>query len=488
MAYHTFDSRPKNGKTRQVDLRSIVTDVFKSLWIIAITAITVAAITFVAVTEFYTPVYQSTITYVVTSTSASKTVYSNITKANDLATAFSNVLNSAVMKAKVSETLGETFTGDIVAKTVNETNLLNVTVTARDPRTAFNAAKAVVANHNIVTDEIMQNAVLQILEDPNVPSGPANSMNRADLVKRAAIITVCAMILLVVWLSYSRDTLKNVNEFTTNIDAKLFSTIYHERVHKTLKSFLSRKKTGLLITFPSTSFGFVETIKKIGTRIEYLAEKEQIKTIMITSVLENEGKSTISANLAIALAEKGKKVLLIDADLRRHAVYKLFEIADGKNDIEDVLTGRTQMTDAVNYDEASGIYILGGRRASNLEIELASSHRMKDVIAAAKPVMDYVIIDTSPMSVTSDAESIASFCDGSILVVRQDTAKVKDINDTVDVLRDSCNQFIGCIFNDASNEASKMSYGYGYSKYYNKYRKNYEISRNLSNYGEQIDE
>ncbi len=477
MASQTFDSRLKQSKTRQVDLRSIATDVFKSLWITAIAVITVAVITFIAVTELYTPVYESTITYVVTSSSASKTVYTNITKANDLATAFSNVLNSAVMKTKVSETLGEDFAGEIVAETVNDTNLLNVTVTAKNPQTAFKAARAVIANHHIVTDEIMQNAVLQILEDPKVPSTPANSMNRGELVKRAAVIAACAMMLIVIWLSYSRDTVKNVNEFNANIDASLFSTIYHEKPHKTVKSFLTRKKTGLLITFPGTSFGYVETVKKIGTRIAYLSNKKDIKTIMVTSVLENEGKSTVAANMAIALAKKGKKVLLIDADLRRHAIYKLFEHTDGNNDIEDVLTGRVQMTDAVHHHDMSNVYLLGGRRASALEIELASSRRMKEIIEAAKPVMDYVIIDTAPMSVASDAETIALYCDSSLLVVRQDSAKVKDINDTVDVLRDSSPEFIGCIFNDASNETSKMSYGYGYSKYYNKYSKNYEDSR-----------
>ncbi len=488
MASQAFDSRVNQNKIRQVDLRSIVLDIFKSLWIIAIAVITVAAIAFVSVTELYTPTYESTITYVVTSNSTSKTVYNNITKANDLATAFSNVLNSAVMKTKVSETLGENFSGKIVAKTINETNLLNVTVSAKSPQAAFKAARAVIANHHIVTDEIMQNAVLQILEDPEVPSSPANGMNRSEIVKRSSVIAAFAMLLLVIWFSYSRDTVKNVGEFSVNIDAQLFSTVYHEKTHKTLKSFLTRKKTGLLISFPSTSFGFVETAKKIGTRVEYLAVKKNIKTIMITSVLENEGKSTIAANLAIALAEKGKRVLLIDADLRRHAIYKLFECADGNNDIEDVLTGRVQMTDAVHLHGASGVYLLSGHRSSTLEIELASSNRMKEIIEAARPVMDYVIIDTAPMSVASDAESISGYCDGSILVVRQDSAKVKDINDTVDVLKDSGREFIGCIFNDASTQASKMSYGYGYNKYYNKYSKNYENSRLLHDYGEKIDE
>ncbi len=477
MASQTQQSPLKKGKSRSMDFRSIIKDTIKSIWIIAIAAFVAAAAVFMIVTESYSPRYESTITYVVTSTSAYKTVYSNITTANDLATAFSNVLNSAAMKNKVSEALGGNFDGEISAETVNETNLLNVTVTADDPETAFKAARAVITNHQIVTDEIMQNAMLQILDEPEVASSPANLMNRDFYVSRAAVVTAVLMLMLVIWMSYSRDTVKSVAEFGDNIDSRIFSTVYHERNYKTLKSFFKRRNRGLLITSAATSFSFVETIKKIRTRFEYAAAKKDIKTLMITSVLENEGKSTICVNLAIALAEKGKKVMIIDADLRRQALYKLFEYKDGGNDIEAVLTGKEQMTDAVHFHEESGVYILGGRRANSQEIELASSARMHDIIKATVPVMDYVIVDTPPMSVAADAEAISRYCDSTLLVVRQDSALVKDINDTIDVLRDSCKNFLGCIFNDASNETSGLTYGYGYGKYYNKYNKRYENAR-----------
>src|SRR5699024_489508 len=94
--------------------------------------------------------------------------------------------------------------------------------------------------------------------------------------------------------------------------------------YKTVKELLQRSKKPLLINDPLAGFGFVESYRKFSSKVEYRMEKEGLKTLAVTSVSENEGKSTVAANLAISLAEKDYRVILIDGDLRRPSQFLIF--------------------------------------------------------------------------------------------------------------------------------------------------------------------
>ena len=128
--------------------------------------------------------------------------------------------------------------------------------------------------------------------------------------------------------AYLRDTVKSEDEVESKLDTKLLAAVHHERKYKTFRAALAHKKTSILITNPTTGFLFVETFKKLRTRVEYQMRRSHGKVVMVTSVLEDEGKSTVSVNLALAMARKYRNVLLIDADMKKPAVHKILGYQD----------------------------------------------------------------------------------------------------------------------------------------------------------------
>ena len=291
--------------------------------------------------------------------------------------------------------------------------------------------------------------------------------------KLAAMAAGVIMAALICLAAVLRDTIKCIEDVERKLDAKLLATLHFERKKKTLKAMLSRKRESILISNPTTGFSYVETVRKLRARVSHQMKENGFKTIMITSVLENEGKSTVCANLALSMARRGKRVLLIDADMRKPALHKIFDLQERKYaTLADLLRGKAEMNDALVRDVADNLMLLLGRKGTEHSTELAGSEDMALMLEQVQRSVDVVIIDTPPMTVSSDAECIAGLADAAILVVRQDTAYVPLINDMLDVLEGCRAKVLGCVLNNyhAADLDDQYSYGsggkYGYGHRY----------------------
>ena len=197
-------------------------------------------------------------------------------------------------------------------------------------------------------------------------------------------------------------------------------------------------------------------------------DRKQAKTILITSVAENEGKSTVASNIALSIAQEGKNVLLIDADFRKPSLYKIFDIE--KNQVTNFLgilrEEESVQKTIVKLKKYPLYFILNNTNTGSIEDVLANN-RFKSLIRVAKAKFDYVILDTAPMGLVPDAEGIAEFCDASLIVVREDMVLAKNINDVIDTLNSTNAKVIGSVFNDSKvvgTKAFRSNYEYNYSK------------------------
>ena len=458
------------------DFVSMARFVLKRWWVVALAAALSSMLAFVYITETYKPVYTSGATFVVSTSGTTASVYSNLSTASSLAGVLSQLLNSDVLRAKIAQQTDiASFDGSISAELVPDTNILVLTVTADSPRAAFEMADAIVKNHGVITESVIGNTVLDMLRMPSVPVGASNPMGRASRIKRVALIAAAAAIVLLAVISYMSDTVKTPAEVPEKIDAPLIASIYHERKRRTLASRFKRKKTSILITGAATSFGFVETVKKIRTKVEYRCAKTGAKAIVITSVQENEGKSTIAVNLALALAQAGKRTLLLDADFIKPAVNKIIEQKVSTNrELASHLMYSSPLKEHVFKEPVTGLFMLLNRRAHSDSGELVSSKEFAELLRKVREMFDYVIIDTPPFAVASDAESVCELADAALIVVRQGASRTSSINDVVDTINACGCDMIGCVFNNVyasvtggeSVRAGYGRYGYGYPRGY----------------------
>ncbi len=462
------------NQTEQISLLSfspvtILQDVLKRWYLILIAAVLAGMAAYVVSDLLYVPSYATTTTFVVSAKGSSTTVYQNLSATTNLATVFSEVLNSSLLRKSILETLGmASFDGTIDASAIAETNLLTLRVTASDPRTAFLVTQAIIENHQIVSYQVLGDTILEVLQSPTVPVIPVNAAASFSYMKKATLLAAAAMCILLGGFSYRRDTVRSKQEAEKKLNCQILGEIQHEQKYKTLRSLLKRRKTSILITNPTTSFSYTETMRKLRRRIELQMPKGG-RAIMITSVMENEGKSTIAVNLALALAKKSKRVLLVDCDFRKPACYKILEYPWRGAGTVDVASGKIMPENAIVQMKDTGLFLLLERRGLRSSGEISSSEGLARLLKDAREHFDYVIVDTSPTSVTSDAECIMELVDASLLVVRQNQVSADGVNRAVTSLSNAQSKLLGCVINNVYALPQGAGYGYGYGYGYGHY-------------------
>ena len=433
--------------------------------VILAAGLTAVLLTLTALQCFYRPEYTSSATVAVSAKSGSySSVLSDLTLSSEIADTFTQFFSSNMFSNVAKSQLGvSSLPGTLRASVIPETNLLTLRVTADSPEDAFRTLTLLLDNYDAVSDYVFQNVLLKDLSRPSMPAAPSNPIRTARAAKLAFAAGCGAMVVILIAIILLSDTVQTGHALRRKLDVKLLLTIHHEEKNKTLRSRAKRINKGLLVTMPTASFRFTEEIHRLGTVVETASKNGERKVILITSAEENEGKSTVAANLALALAQQNRKVLLIDADMHKAAQYRLLGETPA-HELADMICGNTPYQP--EYLEKQGIWALFSRKSSDSAAELIASAGMLELLEKARQDMDYIVVDTPPMALFSDVEVLADRADLSLLVVRQDTVPAGRLNDAADMLEQCRAELIGCVFNDVRTTAlSSDLYGYGYSRY-----------------------
>ena len=402
-------------------------------------------------------------------------IYSDLSVSSEIADTFTQLFESNVFAEVAASQLGVTrLPGQLTATVIPQTNLLTLRVTADDPLDAFDTLQIMLDNYDTVSEHVFQNVVLKELNAPTVPTAPSNPIDVPHRCERAFVVGVVVMAAIVAAASALSDTVQTTAAFRRKIAADLFATVHHEEKNKTLRTRLRRANRGLLVTMPVASFRFTEEIGKLAVKLGYAAgDAPGGRVVLITSTAENEGKSTVAANLALALAQSGQRVLLIDADLHKAAQWRLLSHRP-QTELLSVLEGKAEA--APEHLDRYGLDVLLSTRSSTAAAELLGTDRAAALLARARVGWDYVVVDSPPMAMFSDVEALADRADLSLLVVRQDTVPAQVINDMGDALGQCRARFLGCVFNDVRSMPltnDHYGYGYGYGGYGHGYGRGY---------------
>ena len=208
-----------------------------------------------------------------------------------------------------------------------------------------------------------------------------------------------------------------------------------------------------------------EAFKTLRTNLQFCGK--DIKSIALTSCTPNEGKSSVSLQLAHSLSENGKRVLFIDGDLRKSVILSRCQVSQTVKGLSHYLSGQCAFTEVVYMTNVRNLHMIFAGPVPPNPAELLSSNSFKLIIEKMKTVCDYIIIDTPPLGSVIDAAVIANECDGSVLVVKSGEISRRYARKIVDQLRMANCPILGAILN--SVDMKKNSYGNYYGKYYGKY-------------------
>lgn len=215
------------------------------------------------------------------------------------------------------------------------------------------------------------------------------------------------------------------------------------------------------------TFQTQEAYKTLRTNLQLCGD--DYKAIAVTSCLPNEGKSTVSLHLAASLAETGKKVLLLDADLRKSVLLGQVQVSREVKGLSHYLAGQCAFSDIVcstNYPQLH--LILAGVSAPNPS-ELLGNRYFKHLMKGVREIYDYIIVDTPPLGIVIDSVVAAQECDGTVLVAAANQTRRKIIQSVADQLEASNAHLLGVVLNKIPVKKS----GY-YGKYYKKYYGSYQ--------------
>jgi len=220
----------------------------------------------------------------------------------------------------------------------------------------------------------------------------------------------------------------------------------------------------LLKDIGSETYGIVESVNSLKTNITFCGD--DVKTIVITSSVPGEGKTSISFELSKSLAVSGKKVLLVDADIRKSKFLRTRGVRGVEVGLSHYLSGQAELEDVfykINIKNMA--FVPTGPTVPN-PLELIESERFERLLTLSRKVYDYIIVDAAPLGAVIDAAIIAKHCDGSIVVIEQGKVSRRLVGQVVEQLKRTETRILGAVLNKVDMKSS--NYYYGYYKEYGK--------------------
>jgi len=263
-------------------------------------------------------------------------------------------------------------------------------------------------------------------------------------------------------IEYLDDTIKTPEDVEKVLNLPVIG--YIEDTAYSSKSGKVPQKNDLFVSTQPRSM-VSEAMRSIRTNLEFLAVDQPLQTVVVTSALPGEGKSTIAANLALIMGQSGKKTLLVDADLRRPHIHKVFQYSN-RVGLSDLLRSKLDIDQVLTkYQSKDDVSVVTSGSLPPNPSELLASEKMAQIIQSFREQFDFIVIDSSPMVVT-DPQVIASRVDGLIFIIQPGKSRARHMVAPMQQLSRSNTKVLGVILNRIPRKLNSYYQGYYYVSTY----------------------
>ncbi len=204
-----------------------------------------------------------------------------------------------------------------------------------------------------------------------------------------------------------------------------------------------------------------EAFRTLRTNLQYTSPDSQLRTVLITSAAPGEGKSVISSNLAVSLAQVGKNIILIDCDLRKPVAHKIFGLNNAEG-LTNILTGQADYKDVIQKSAAPGLSVITSGPIPPNPAELLQSQNMRKLLAQLNGECDQIILDVAPVLPVADAMILAPYSDGIVMVVAVNQVSKDFLLQAKDLLENTNTKILGVVLNRVEYSKTGEQYYYNY--------------------------
>lgn len=384
---------------------------------------------------------------------------------SELITTYSSIAQNSKILKQTIRNLGLDMTekqllSQMKVSIVDESYIIEISISNTNPQKAMEITNEL---SNVFLKEIKEIYNLNnigVVDEAQLPMQPYNIHHTKDM----AIFLIAGMVISFAYIMiiYVFDnTLKKEEDIENYIHVKSLGSIpvYQDKNQEIIQS----KNGKNYIT---------ECLNNIRTNILYMNSAKNAKTVLVTSCTPQEGKSWVSANIATSFAKTNKKVLLIDADMRKGRAHRIVKVKNtkGLSDYLQVMTGNVKKDirlgkDYIQETKIPNLHILPNGTIPPNPSELLGSSNMKELIALLKTAYDIIVVDAPPCKLVTDSILLSTIIDSTVLVVNAETTKIHELNEVKKSIQTVGGEIIGAILNKkktkAKNYSESYSYGYG---------------------------
>lgn len=271
--------------------------------------------------------------------------------------------------------------------------------------------------------------------------------------------------LLALFRNMLRSGIKDSSEIENNLDLPVYATVPRSPVQESRIKLLKKKKTIPVLAVKNSDDIAIESLRSMRTAIHFALTSAKNNLIMISGPAPEVGKSFISTNLATILAQSDKRVLIVDADLRRGYLNKYFN-HDNQPGLSEYLNGQRDLDSIIKTTEIPNLSVITRGKSPSNPSELLSSGKFKEFLELISPMFDHVIIDTPPVLAVTDGIIISQYAGVNLVIARYAKTQLKELELTVNRFEQVGVKVNGIILNDIQRSSAGYGYGYGYGYNY----------------------